>query len=54
MMAPIASPKGPVIGPDSAGNLLELLYLQLGDDDLIIHAMALRPVFRTYLLGEDA
>lgn len=23
------------------------------DDDLIIHAMPLRPVFRTYLIGED-
>ncbi|MDH4168836.1 MAG: hypothetical protein OEW42_04520 [Acidimicrobiia bacterium] len=45
-------PKSLCIGPDPAGNLLELLYLQL-DDDLIIHAMPLRPVFRTYLTGED-
>lgn len=42
------------IGPDTAGNLLELLYLQLADDELIIHAMPLRPVFRTYLTGEDS
>ncbi len=42
------------IGPDTAGNLLELLFLQLADDDLIIHAMPLRPVFRTYLTGEDS
>lgn len=41
------------IGPDTAGNLLELLYLQLPDDELIIHAMPLRAVFRTYLTGGD-
>ena len=46
-------PKSLYIDPDTAGNLLELLYLQL-DDDLIIHAMPLRPVFRTYLTGEDS
>jgi hypothetical protein len=46
-------PKGLYIGPDLAGNLLELLYLRLDDDELTIHAMALRPVFRTYLTGED-
>lgn len=45
-------PKSLCIGPDPAGNLLELLYLQL-DDDLILHAMPLRPVFRTYLTGEE-
>lgn len=47
-------PKSLCIGPDPAGNLLEILYLQLDDDDLIIHAMPLRPVFRTYLTGEDS
>jgi hypothetical protein len=46
-------PKSLCIGPDSAGNLLELLYLQLEEDDLVIHAMPLRPVFRTHLTGED-
>jgi len=40
------------IGPDTAGNLLELLYLQHRNKDLIIHAMRLRPVFRAYLTGE--
>ncbi len=40
------------IGPDCSGNLLEVLYLELGDDgDLVIHAMQLRPVFSNYLLG---
>ena len=42
------------IGPDNASNLLELLYLQLPDNDLIIHAMPLRTVFRTYLTGEES
>ncbi len=46
-------PKGLCIGPDTAGNLLEILYLQFPDDDVIIHAMPLRPVFRTYLTGEQ-
>ena len=40
------------IGPDTAGNLLEILYLQFAEGDLIIHAMPLRPLFRTYLTGE--
>jgi len=46
-------PKSLAIGPDKAGNLLELLYLQLEDDDLIIHAMPLRDVFARFLTGED-
>lgn len=41
------------IGPDTAGNMLEILYLQLADEDVIIHAMPLRAVFRTYLTGEQ-
>ena len=42
------------IGPDTAGDLLEVLFLQSADDELIIHAMPLRPVFRTHLTGEDS
>ena len=39
-------PKVLLIGPDKAGNLLELIALVLeGDDLLIIHAMRLRPQF---------
>jgi hypothetical protein len=35
-------PKGLVIGPDQAGNLLEVIWLELADDvQLVIHAMAL-------------
>ena len=40
------------IGPDRAGNLLELLYLQAAEQDVVVHAMPLRPVLRTYLTGE--
>lgn len=39
-------PKVFAIGPDRAGNLLEIIWLELGDDvDLVIHAMPLRPTF---------
>ena len=39
-------PKVLLIGPDKAGNLLELIALVLeGDELLIIHAMRLRPQF---------
>ncbi|MDE0579329.1 MAG: hypothetical protein OXI29_05570 [bacterium] len=44
-------PKSLCIGPSIAGNLLEILYLQFADEDLVIHAMPLRPVFRAYLSG---
>ena len=40
------------IGPDTAGNLLEVLYLQLPDGDLVIHAMPLRAAFQALLSGE--
>lgn len=39
-------PKLLVIGPDPAGNLLEVIVLELADDRLMaIHAMPLRPAF---------
>ncbi|MGF1598420.1 MAG: hypothetical protein ACFCVK_16075 [Acidimicrobiales bacterium] len=46
--------KALAIGPDPAGNLLEVMWLDLADTELVIHAMALRPSF-SYLLptGED-
>lgn len=46
-------PKSLAIGPDRAGNLLELLYLQLEDDDLVIHTMPLRGVFARFLTRYD-
>ena len=39
-------PKVLAIGPDAAGNLLEIIWLELaGESQIVIHAMALRPVF---------
>lgn len=39
-----------VIGPDGAGNLLEIIVLITAEgDELIIHAMPLRPVLRGLL-----
>jgi hypothetical protein len=41
------------IGGDRAGNLLELIALDLEDDlVLVIHAMPLRPTFHELLPGE--
>jgi hypothetical protein len=39
-------PKVLAIGPDHAGNLLEIIWLELAADvNLVIHAMPLRPTF---------
>ncbi len=39
-----------VIGPDPAANLLELVVLITAEgDELIIHAMPLRPIYRKLL-----
>jgi hypothetical protein len=47
-------PKVLVIGPDSAGNLLEVIVLVLADDRMIaIHAMKLRRHFYELLPGEE-
>jgi len=47
-------PKVLVIGPDSTGNLLEVIVLILADDRMIaIHAMKLRRHFYELLPGEE-
>jgi hypothetical protein len=47
-------PKTLVIGPDSAGNLLEIIVLVLDADRLIaIHAMKLRRQFHELMPGEE-
>ena len=47
-------PKVLAVGPDPAGNLLEVIWLDLVDTDLVIHAMALRTTFYDLLpTGED-
>jgi hypothetical protein len=39
-------PKMLAIGPDRAGNLLEVIWLELADDaEFVIHAMRLRTAF---------
>jgi hypothetical protein len=39
-------PKVLAVGPDHAGNLLEIIWLELAEDvNLVIHAMPLRPAF---------
>lgn len=39
-------PKVLAIGPDTAGNLVEVIWLEVADDvNLVIHAMPLRPAF---------
>ncbi len=48
-------PKVLAIGPDPAGNLLEVIWLDLVDTELVIHTMDLRPKFYDLLpTGEDA
>ena len=43
-------PRVLAIGPDRAGNLLEIIWLGLaGESGIVIHAMALRTVFRDLL-----
>ncbi len=38
-----------VLGPDRAGNLLEVVVLVAQDRDLVIHAMPMRPQYRRLL-----
>ncbi|MGO9875179.1 MAG: hypothetical protein ACLPVY_15405 [Acidimicrobiia bacterium] len=43
-------PKVLSIGPDRAGNMIEVIALELVDDELLaIHAMPLRPAFHALL-----
>ncbi|MYH42871.1 MAG: hypothetical protein F4017_05320 [Acidimicrobiaceae bacterium] len=37
------------IGPDPTGLLLEIVSLSLDEDDVVIHAMKLRPTYRSHL-----
>ncbi len=48
-------PKVLAIGPEPAGNLLEVIWLDLVDTELVIHAMDLRVKFYDLLpTGEDS
>ncbi|MGH9041967.1 MAG: hypothetical protein ACRDZ3_17235 [Acidimicrobiia bacterium] len=47
-------PKVLAIGPDVAGNLLEVVWLELDDGhQLVIHVMTLRPAFYGLLPGGE-
>jgi uncharacterized DUF497 family protein len=49
-------PRVLAIGPDEAGNLLEIIWLELADEtQLVIHAMRLRQTFYDLLPeGDDS
>lgn len=38
-------PKVLTIGPDPSGNLLEIIWVEFADVEVVIHAIPLRPVF---------
>lgn len=43
-------PKVLAIGPDDAGNFMEVIWLELDNSvELVIHAMALRPAYHKLL-----
>lgn len=42
-------PKVLVIGPDRSGGLVEVIWLDLVGEALVIHAMGLRPLFHHLL-----
>jgi len=47
-------PKFLCIGPNQAGTLLEVIWLDLADErKLVIHAMNLRPIYYDLLNEED-
>ncbi len=47
-------PRVLAIGPDRAGNLLEIIWLELSDGgEIVIHAMALRASFHDLLPEEE-
>ena len=47
-------PRFLVAGPDRAGNLLELVVLEVDDGEMVIHAMVLRPSTREELFGDES
>jgi hypothetical protein len=47
-------PRYLLAGPDRAGNLLELVVLDIGRDELVIHAMSLRRSTAQELLGDES
>jgi hypothetical protein len=46
-------PRYLLAGPDRAGNLLELVVVDLGEDELVIHAMQLRRSTALEFFGDE-
>lgn len=46
-------PRYLLAGPDRSGNLLELVVLHVGGDELVIHAMPLRRSTAQELFGDE-
>jgi len=47
-------PKVLAIGPDDAGNVMEIIWLELHNAvELVIHAMALRPAYYNLLPASE-
>ena len=47
-------PRYLLAGPDRSGNLLELVLIEAGGTEMVIHAMALRPsTQRELFMGDD-
>ena len=46
-------PRYLLAGPDRAGNLLELVVVDVGGDELVIHAMPLRRSTAQELFGDE-
>ena len=42
-----------LVGPDRAGNLLELVVVDVGGEELVIHAMPLRRSTAEELFGDE-
>ncbi len=46
-------PRYLVVGPDRTGNLLELVVIETGGGELVIHAMRLRPSTEREVFGDE-
>ena len=46
-------PRYLLVGPDRAGNLLELVVVDVGGEELVIHAMPLRRSTAEELFGDE-
>ena len=47
------TPRYLLVGPDRAGNVLELVIVDVGGEELVIHAMPLRHSTAEELFGDE-